>query len=139
MARRKPRLPKRERKTRKAAYDAIYRAQNQDALREKKREYHECTYDPVVARRLRRAKRAESRAYFAAYRQKPEWKRHKRTYDRKRRDAVYGEFAAAARVLRQLQKENARTRWYDRAKDRGYYENQRTTQERKRSAQISRW
>lgn len=123
----------------KAVYDREYRAKNRDALKAKQRAWHEANYDPDKARIVRRQKREQLRAYFAAYRARPEWRRHKQAYDAALRSAQYGEFSEVHRALVVLNKELIRRSpdKYERLKARGYY--QRGAQARKRNAQASRW
>lgn len=139
LARRKPKLPARERKAKKAAYDVVYRAHLADEIREKKREYFQRTYDPVKAARERKKKMAWHVAYCRKYYADPKRKAAKVAYDKRRRYSQYGEFSSAARLLTRLQKEICKLSpdRYERAKARGYYD--RTAQQRKRDAQISRW
>lgn len=141
LSRRKPKLPLAERKAKKAAYDVLYRAVNADERRAQKREYHKLTYDAVKAAKKRKARARWHIEYCRRYYADPKRKAAKVRYDQRRRDRQYGDFAQAARLLRKLKAEVIKKipDKYERAKARGYYNNQRTTQERKRDAQISRW
>lgn len=141
LSRRKPKLPTAERKAKKAAYDVLYRAVNADERRVQKAEYFQLTYDPVKAAKERKARMRWHVEYCRKYYADPKRKAAKVRYDQRRRDAKYGEFAPAVRLIRKLKREVCKKipDKYERAKARGYYNNQRTTQERKRDAQISRW
>lgn len=141
ISRRKPKPPLVERKAKKAAYDVIYRAANAEDRVAAKREYHKLTYDPVKAAKKRKSRARWHVEYCRKYYADPKRKAQKVRYDQRRRDAKYGEFAPAVRLIRKLKREVCQKipDKYERAKARGYYNNQRTTQERKRDAQISRW
>jgi hypothetical protein len=147
LARRRPKLPLAERKAKKAAYDAIRRVQLADEIRAEKRERHKLTYtyEQAKAKREDRKQRLGHdyharycRQYFAA---DPKRKTRKVTYDRRRRDAAFGEFAACAKLLRELQAliRQRSPNKYERLVARGYYLNRQSSQERKRNAQSSRW
>jgi hypothetical protein len=147
LARRKPKLPLAERKAKKAAYDAIRRVQLADEIRAEKRERSKLTYTYEGAKAKREARKQRlgadhhtryCRQYFAA---DPKRKARKVTYDRRRRDAAFGEFAACAKLLRELEaliRQRSPDK-YERLKARGYYLNRPSSQERKRNAQCSRW
>lgn len=141
LSRRKPKPPKAERRAKKAAYDLIRRTLLADEMRAEKREYHKRTYDPVKARKVRLARAAWHLEYCRKYYADPKRKAAKVRYDQRRRSAMFGQFAGAHRLLVKLKKEICKRQpdRYERAKARGYYNNLRTTQERKRDAQISRW
>lgn len=91
-------VPKSVKRLLKKLYDAEYRKKNLALLKAKKRAYHLRTYDPEKARIERKAKMPRHIEYC----RRPEYKRWKSDYDRKRRDAVYGPFAEAARLCIEL-------------------------------------
>ena len=130
---------KRLRVAEKAAYDRAYRARHRDRLKAEKAERFRRTYDPAAARVERRARRKYQRAYARAYNAVPAHKRQKAEYDRRYRAAEYGAFNECQMVLVELEKAVRVQPWYERAKERGYFNNGRSTIERKRDAQISRW
>lgn len=130
-------LARRDGKTReqrvaeKAAYDREYRARDPQRRKAKKAAYHQRTHDPDAAREHRKAIREWHRTYAAEYRMRPEWKEHKREYDRQFRASEFGEFAECYLLLIDLEKEVRKEPWYERAKTRGYYDNHRTAHQRK--------
>lgn len=145
LARRTPKLPLAERKAKKADYDAIRRVQLADEIKAEKAERHRLTYtyEAAKAKREERKRRLGAdyhtrycRQYFARDTKR---KTRKVSYDMRRRDARFGEFAACAKLLRELEavirKQSLDA--YERRKARGYYE--RCAQERKRDASVSRW
>lgn len=121
----------------KAAYDRVHRAKNLDRIKAAKREYFKRTYNPETARVKRLERAAWQREYGAAYRATPEWQQHKREYDKQLRAAEYGDFAECHQLLIALEKTVRVQPWYERARERGYYENGRTTTQRKRDAQVN--
>lgn len=131
--------PKALRVAEKAAYDRQYRFKNRAALKAKKAEYFQRTYDPEQARIDRARMRDRHRRYLAKYNARPEWKSHKREYDIDRRASEYGAFAEAQKILVLLEREIRSQPWYERAKERGYFDNNRSTNQRKRHEHISRW
>lgn len=144
LARRTKKPPKRIRKALKAAYDARRRVELRDEIRAEKAEYHQRTYDPVKARRVRRKRREWHTEYCRRYYADPKRRAAKVRYDERRRaELLFGRtyWADCHRLLVRLQNEIRRRepRWYERAKARGYYENLRTTKERKRDVKISGW
>lgn len=125
----------------KAVYDREYRARNRAMLKAKKAEYFQRTYDPQTAAVQRKAVLAWHREYTKEYRSRPEWIAHKAEYDQRLRAAECGEFAECHMILVELERE-IRTQQpdrYQRAKERGYYDNFRTTQQRKRNEGVYRW
>lgn len=128
-----------EKKARKSNYDRVYRETNQERIRQNKAEFFQRTYDPDKARADRALHMADHVEYCRRYFRDPVRKQAKVNYDRKRRaELEYGPFAEAAMLLVDLDKEiRKRASWYERARERGYYE--RTAQQRKRNAGISRW
>jgi hypothetical protein len=80
----------------KAAYDAEYRIKNRDALKEKKAEYFQRTYDPESARENRKA----TMPRHIEYCRRPEYKAYKTRYDRQyRAKHDFGEFWESAVLL----------------------------------------
>lgn len=130
---------KEQRVAEKAAYDRDYRGANQESRKAQKRAYHERTYDPAAARTERERKREYHRAYKKEYGARAGWKEKKREYDKQLRAMEYGEFAECQMLLVDLEKAVRAQPWYERAKERGYYDNDRSTQQRKRNEQVSRW
>lgn len=124
---------KQQRVAEKAEYDRNYRAGNVEMLKAKKHERHLNTYDPEAARTRRQEIREWHQSYSAEYRARPEWKEHKVAYDRQRRASEYGAFAECYGLLIELEREIRRQPWYERAKERGYYDNFKTVTERKMS------
>jgi hypothetical protein len=100
-------LARRKNKTRqqkvleKRTYDIEYRKKNQSELKKKKAHYHKKTYDPEVARKKRK-KRAKAHAEYC---RRPEYKKWKEEYDRKRRAKQYGPYADAYLIMVDLNKE----------------------------------
>ncbi len=138
-ASRKSHKSKAQRVAEKAAYDREYRTRDPDALKARKHEYFRRTYDPDKAREHRKEIADWHRQYSAEYRARPEWKEHKIKYDRARRAAVFGELAESHIMLVALEREIRKQPWYERAKERGYYDNNRQTNQRKRNEQVARW
>lgn len=85
----------------KRLYDIEYREKNRETLNAKKREYFQRTYDPVAAA----AHRKTRMPYHVEYCRRPEYRVKKQSYDQKRRDAEYGEFAEVARLAIDLNRE----------------------------------
>ncbi len=119
----------------KQAYDAEYRRKNRRLLKAKKAARFRATYDPEKARKERKARMPYHVKYCRKYYSDPKKKRAKFRYDQDRRfQAAYGDFAPAAKVLLQLER-LIRQRCpdkYERARARGYYDSDRTIQQRKR-------
>lgn len=88
-------------KAEKAAYDKEYRRKNRAMLKSKKAAYFQLTYDPVRAAKERK----KTMARHIEYCRRPEYKKKKFTYDRKRESAQYGEFAECREILKVLMKE----------------------------------
>ncbi len=141
LARRAPKLPLAERKAKKAAYDVLYRAEHVEERRAAKREYYQLTRDPEKERAKRKARAAYHVAYCRKYYSDPKRKAHKVRYDQRRRDMRWGEWAECARLVIKLERliRSKQPSWYERAKARGYYTWEHSTQKRKRDAQSSRW
>jgi hypothetical protein len=98
---RRKHIPKSALVYRKKLYDQEYRAKNLETIKAKKRDYNARTYDPEKARIERKAKMPRHIEYC----RRPEYKRWKSEYDRKRRDAAFGPFAEAARLCIDLNRE----------------------------------
>lgn len=90
-----------QRREEKRLYDIVYQAKNREKRKAQKREYHKRTYDPVKAAEHRKTRMP----YHVEYCRQPEYRAKKQVYDRKRRDAEYGEFAEAARLTIDLNRE----------------------------------
>ena len=90
-------------KAEKAAYDREYRAKNRALLKAKRAAYY------AKVGPLRRDKEREIRKkrmpQHIEYCRRPEYKKYKFTYDRKREAAEYGEFAECREILKVLMKE----------------------------------
>jgi hypothetical protein len=133
-----------QRKADKAKYDAIRRSHLREDLREQKRERYRITMTPERARELRERRKRQGydhAEYCRRYYADPKRLARKRDYDERRRalKAMHGDpkWAECYRLLVRLEKLiRARQPWYERAKERGYYD--RTSQQRKRDAHISR-
>lgn len=91
---RRKHVPKSVKRLLKKLYDEQYRAKNLALLKAKKHAYFKRTYDPAQAR-IDRKKRATAHAEYC---RQPEYKRWKADYDRRLRDAAFGEFAEAQRL-----------------------------------------
>lgn len=142
LARRRPRLPIAERRAKKAAYDLVRRnGPLRDEILAEKREYFRAHRDPAKERATRKARSAYHVAYCRKYYADPKRKAHKVRYDQRRRDMRWGEWAECARLVIKLERliRSKQPSWYERAKARGYYTWEHSTQKRKRDAQISRW
>lgn len=141
-ARRKPKLPKAQRAALKAEYDRNYRKMNAARLKREKAAWFQRNYDPEKQRKKNAARMPEHVVYCRKYYADPKRKAHKVRYDQTRRGLLsYGEWNEAWRLLLRLERAiRKRTpSWYERAKARGYYENRKLCQERKRDAHVSRW
>lgn len=91
-----------EKRAEKAAYDAEYRERNRAALKAKKTAY----YASHVDREKERETRKKRMPQHVEYCRRPEYKKWKTQYDRKYRARKrYGDFGAAAIVLRDLEVE----------------------------------
>ena len=120
-------------KAAKAEYDRERRARLGEALRKEKRDayyrnHEENLRKQAIVREQRRQRHAENpeegeayRAVMKALRERPEWKRHKRDYDRRyRAKRMYGDFGGAHVALMELSDEiNARTTFTERAISKG--------------------
>ncbi len=94
--------PDAEKKASKAAYDAQYRLDNADALKQKKADYFQRTYDPVKAA-IERQKRMPAHVEYC---RQPAYRVKKADYDRRRQASKdFGEFAEASLLLQDLEKE----------------------------------
>lgn len=104
---------KAQKKEEKRLYDQEYRAKNLARIKSRKREYFQRTYDPVAAAEYRKRRMPK----HVEYCRRPEYRVKKAAYDRKRRDAEYGEFAEVARLTIELNQEikgrmtNAEIKW----------------------------
>lgn len=88
-----------QKKEEKRLYDLEYRAKNLELILERKREYHQRTYDPSKAAELRKKRMP----LHVEYCRQPKYKRWKQGYDRKYRAKKYfGPFAEAAMLLSDL-------------------------------------
>lgn len=77
-------------KAEKRVYDMEYRLKNREALRAKKADYHQRTYNPEKAAKHRRGRMP----YHVDYCRRPEYRAKKKTYDRRHRaEKHYGDFA----------------------------------------------
>lgn len=86
----------------KRLYDAEYRIKNATALKAKKAEYFQRTYDPATAA-IERKKRMP---HHVEYCRRPEYKAWKREYDAKyKAKADYGEFWEAAILATEIDRE----------------------------------
>lgn len=85
----------------KAAYDREYRRKNKAMLQAKKAAYYQRTYDPIKAAKERK----KTMPRHVEYCRRPEYKKKKYAYDRKREAAKYGEYAECRDILRVLMKE----------------------------------
>jgi hypothetical protein len=85
----------------KAAYDREYRKKNRAMLKAKKAAYFQRTYDPVKAAKERK----KTMARHIEYCRRPEYRKKKAAYDRKREAEEYGEFAECREILKVLMKE----------------------------------
>lgn len=138
---------KAEKRRAKAAYDLAYRTKNAARLKREKKERNArvYTYEYGLAQRNRRkelhGENVHTR-YCRRYYKNPVRKAEKVVYDESRRGRLcYAEYAAAWSLWKLLDRTIKRMypSDYERRKARGYYLLGRTTQERKRNAQISRW
>lgn len=91
-----------EKRADKSAYDREYRRKNHAQRKVQKAEYHRRTYDPVKAA-VERKKRMPRHIEYC---RRPEYKRWKKTYDRKyRAKKLFGPFAEASMLLTDLRYE----------------------------------
>ncbi len=91
-----------EKKAAKSVYDAKRRLELGDEIRAAKRAYHQRTYDPIAAAKLR----AERMPLHVEYCRQPNYRQYKKTYDRKyRAEKSYGEFSASFLELLNLEEE----------------------------------
>ena len=88
-------------KAKKAAYDRRYRKKNLARKKAQAAAYFQRTYDPVKAAMERKKKRPQ----HVEYCRQPKYRAYKRRYDKQRRASVYGAFADAYEMLKELQKE----------------------------------
>lgn len=142
LARRIEKPPIEVRRARKAAYDLVRRnGPMRDEILAAKRDAYRENRDPLREAAKRLKKRDWQRAYAKSYNADPSNKRRKRRYDMRRRGRALKEWASAHRVLLRLEREIRRIvpDKYERLKARGYYGQGRSTQERKRHEQVSRW
>jgi hypothetical protein len=91
---RRKHIPKSVLRFKKKLYDAEYRKKNLARIKANKREYFQRTYDPAKAA----IERKKTMPRHVEYCRRPEYKRWKSEYDRKRRDAEFGPWAEAARL-----------------------------------------
>lgn len=100
-----------EKKVRKAAYDKEYRTKNKELLRKKKQANYYANHEENLRKQAARRACPEWRKKHAEYKKehqaRPEWKDHKRRYDRQYRceRAVGPEMAEAYSVLIDLENE----------------------------------
>jgi hypothetical protein len=85
----------------KAAYDRIYRAKNIERITAQKAAYFQRTYDPATAAVVRKKRMP----YHVEYCRRPDYRKKKAAYDRRREAAEYGEFAECRDILKALVKE----------------------------------
>jgi hypothetical protein len=85
----------------KRLYDVQYRANNLPTLKEKKRAYHQRTYDPVEAAKVRKNRMP----YHVEYCRQPWYRAWKSDYDRRRRAGEFGAFADAYTLTIELNRE----------------------------------
>lgn len=85
----------------KRIYDADYRRKNLARIKTNKAAYFRRTYDPVAAR-IKRKKRAKAHAEYC---RRPEYRKWKSEYDKKRTDKKYGPFAECNRLMMDLNHE----------------------------------
>ena len=112
-----------EKRRRKAAYDAVYQKENRARRLVQKREYHARTYDPKLARKVRKARSRYHVAYCRQYYADPAKKAAKVEYDKWFRNGKrVGEYAECAILLNELWKEIRKQEpsWYERAKAKGF-------------------
>jgi len=85
----------------KAAYDRLYRKKNRALLKAKKAAYFQLTYDP----KREAIERKKKMPQHVEYCRQPWYRAYKKEYDKKRRAARFGEFAAAYEALKDLRAE----------------------------------
>lgn len=90
----------------KRAYDLQYRADNLAMLKAKKIAYHQRTYDPVKAAKVRKKRMSQ----HVEYCRQPAYVAKKKKYDLQRRADEFGPFAESYLILLELKREiNSRT------------------------------
>lgn len=93
---------KSQKRAEKKAYDALYRVENLATITAKKRAYFKRTYDPAKAA----VERKKRMPLHVEYCRRPEYKRWKKTYDRRHRaEKFYGPFAEVAMLTLDLNRE----------------------------------
>lgn len=93
-----------QKKEEKRLYDEQYRAKNIEMLKEKKREYHKHSYDPVIEAQRRKLKMPRHIEYC----RHPEYREWKSGYDKQYRAKRYhGDFWESFLVLQDIEKEIA--------------------------------
>ena len=85
----------------KRLYDIRYRQLNATKRKIEKAAYHARTYDPEAAA----IKRKQRMPYHVEYCRRPEYKKYKQKYDRKRNEAAYGPAGEHWRLLQDLETE----------------------------------
>ncbi len=90
-----------QKKAEKRAYDMEYRRENLERIRAKKADHFRRTYDPVAAAKVRK-KRIH---LHVEYCRRPEYKRWKSAYDRRRRAGEYGPFGDVWLLLGDIRQE----------------------------------
>lgn len=88
-------------KAEKATYDREYRERNRPLLKAKKAAYFQRTYDPTKAAIERSVKMPKHIEYC----RRPEYRKKKSEYDRRKILEGYGEYAECYLLLRQLKVE----------------------------------
>jgi hypothetical protein len=92
---------KAERVAEKKIYDAAYREKNRTLLKKKKADWFQRSYDPVIAAEIRKKRMPK----HVEYCRRPEYRKYKSNYDRRRRAAIYGPFADAFQLTIDLNRE----------------------------------
>lgn len=142
LSRRTQKPPKAVRVALKAEYDREYREKHRLRLKRNKAAWFKKNYDPEKQRAFNAARMQQHVEYCRIYYEDPKRKAHKVRYDKRRQGLMqYGEYARAWRLLLALEREiRKRTpSYYERRKARGYYEINKTCQQRRRDANASRW
>ena len=85
----------------KRLYDAEYRLKNLKCIKEKKSAYHKANYDP----KKQRAYNQHHMQHHVEYCRRPEYRKYKSEYDRKRRASIYGPYAEAYLLTVSLNRE----------------------------------
>lgn len=125
----------------KRLYDVEYRAKNLKKILADKKAYHKRTYDPAKAAEVRKRRMP----YHVEYCRRPEYRAKKQVYDRKRRDAEYGEFAEVARLTIDLNREikgrmtNAEIKWENGSANKSQFRKRAGNPEKERSRPRGRW